>query len=96
METLRLIGFAIRQRSKHDQNYALSRYERWVLTAKCVVSLLLGWRLRWHPTYQEQVAVAYYDWRETYSSEWGRGGDGMVLYVARFGMGAEGHSDGWP
>lgn len=96
METLRLIGYALRQRCKHDQNYALARWERWILTAKCIVSLLIGKTNIGYPANTAQVVVAYYDWHETHSHEWGTGADGMVLVVARYGMGAEGHSDGWP
>lgn len=96
METLRLIGYALRQRCKHDQNYALARWERWVLTAKCIVSLLVGQTVPECEAYREAVAVAYYDWAQTHSHEWGTGADGMVLVVARYGMGANTYSDGWP
>lgn len=93
METLRLIGYALRQHCKHEQDYTLPWWDRWILTAKCIVSLLLG--IVAPDGYARTVTVAHFNWRRTFDGEFS-GAAGEVLLVARQGMGARVISDGWP
>jgi hypothetical protein len=94
---VRLIGLALQQRCRHEQDYLLSRWDRWWLTAKVIAAIVLRLDADRHAVQYLSgcVTVANFDWRRTFDGEYS-GAAGSVLRVARYGLGYDVVSDGWP
>lgn len=92
-----LTGHALRHRCRFEQDWCLRRWERYWLTAKCVLAVWLGLDERAETERGGGgVGVACMNYSRTSSMEWGSGAEWDTLYVRHFGIGYDVRTDGYP
>lgn len=97
MSRLALLRLALAQHAQPEGDWLLSRAERWWMTGKTVLSLLILPRTKGSQDYRiGEVVVAIYDYHEWQSYEWGLMSGWNELTVRRHGFGWALRSDGAP